>query len=154
MSRINEKELEQALRDKRKEAPRVRPGDLDANIKHAIYFNPTPTLTICVIECHNGYTVVGQSACASPENFDLEIGKTLAYEDARNHLWPLLGFHLKANLSVGLTPLKDLDKLVADEMKNAEIPGQLIEADRKTGQQSSSPLSAPKKWPEIGPGET
>jgi hypothetical protein len=61
---------------------------------------------------------------------------------------------------VGLTPLKDLDKLAADEMKNAEIPGQLIEADRKTGQQSSSPLSAPskstteKKWPEIGPGET
>ncbi len=51
-------------------------------------------LTFCVLVLRNGYSVTGQSACASPENFDAEIGRRLAYEDAFRKLWPLFGFML------------------------------------------------------------
>jgi hypothetical protein len=42
----------------------------------------------------NGYTVTGESACVDPANFDEEIGREVAFKDARNKLWPLLGFLL------------------------------------------------------------
>lgn len=52
-------------------------------------------LTFCVLVCKNGFTVVGESACASPENFDAEIGRKIARQKAVEKLWPLLGFRLR-----------------------------------------------------------
>ena len=56
-------------------------------------------LTFCVIVAKNGFTFVGQSACASPENFDPEIGKRIARENAVRKMWPLMGYALKQQLS-------------------------------------------------------
>ena len=56
------------------------------------------TLTFCVLALRNGFTVVGQSACASPENFDAELGRKIAYQRAEDQLWPLLGYALKDRL--------------------------------------------------------
>ncbi len=56
-------------------------------------------LTICVVELVNGWTIIGKSAPASPENFDAEKGRTLALDDARRQIWPLLGFALKEHLT-------------------------------------------------------
>ena len=56
-------------------------------------------LTICLIVMKNGFTIIGKSAPASPENFDAEYGKELAYEDAIKQLWPLMGFALKDRLA-------------------------------------------------------
>ena len=55
-------------------------------------------LTFCVIVLRNGFTVTGESACASPENFDAEIGRKIARENAVNKIWPLMGYALKQRL--------------------------------------------------------
>lgn len=56
-------------------------------------------LTFCVLVLRNGFTVTGESACASPENFDSEIGRKIARENAINKIWPLEGYLLKEKLS-------------------------------------------------------
>lgn len=56
-------------------------------------------LTFCVIVLRNGFTVVGKSSVASPENFRADIGKRIAYENAEREIWPLLGYALKEQLS-------------------------------------------------------
>jgi hypothetical protein len=55
-------------------------------------------LTICVLILRNGFTVVGESACASPENFDAELGRKIARQKAVDKMWPLLGYALKEGL--------------------------------------------------------
>ena len=56
-------------------------------------------LTICVLVMRNGFTVIGKSAPASPENYDAEKGRTFAREDAIRQLWPLMGFSLRDRLT-------------------------------------------------------
>ena len=57
------------------------------------------TLTFCVLVLHNGFTVTGESACASPENFNAEIGRTIARRKAMEKLKDLLGFRLRDQLA-------------------------------------------------------
>lgn len=56
-------------------------------------------LTICVLVLRNGYTVFGTSACASPENFNAELGRRIAREDAIRQVWPLMGYALREKLA-------------------------------------------------------
>lgn len=56
-------------------------------------------LTFCVLVLKNGFTVTGESACASPENFDAELGRKIARQNAVNKIWPLMGYALKQRLS-------------------------------------------------------
>ena len=62
---------------------------------------PLDLLTFCVLVLKNGFTVTGESACASPENFDAEIGRKIARQNAINKVWPLMGYELKQRLSEG-----------------------------------------------------
>lgn len=55
-------------------------------------------LTICILVLKNGFTVVGHSACAAPENFDAETGRGLARAHAVRQIWPLLGYALRDRL--------------------------------------------------------
>ena len=56
-------------------------------------------LTFCVLVLRNGFTVTGESACASPENFDAEVGRKIARANAVNKVWPLMGYELKSKLT-------------------------------------------------------
>lgn len=56
-------------------------------------------LTFCVIVLRNGFTVTGESACASPENFDPQIGRDIARKNAREKIWLLEGYLLKQRLA-------------------------------------------------------
>ena len=56
-------------------------------------------LTFCVLVLRNGFTVTGESACASPENFDAEIGRKIARQNAVQKIWPLMGYELRTNLA-------------------------------------------------------
>lgn len=56
-------------------------------------------LTFCVLVLKNGFTVTGESACASPENFDEEIGRKIVRQNAEQKVWPLMGYALKESLS-------------------------------------------------------
>jgi hypothetical protein len=102
-------------------APRVTPQDIGDEIASEHYFTAmdgvagragspaivagTPTrspldlLTFCVLVLKNGYTVTGESACVSPENFNAAIGREIARVDAVRKVWSLLGFRLKDRLS-------------------------------------------------------
>jgi hypothetical protein len=62
-------------------------------------------LSICILVMENGFTVIGMSAPASPENFNAELGKKFAYEDAIRQLWPLEGYMLRQRLYEGVGPL-------------------------------------------------
>lgn len=55
-------------------------------------------LTFCVLRLRNGFTVVGESACVSQENFDADIGRKVARANAVNKIWPLLGYTLRDSL--------------------------------------------------------
>lgn len=59
---------------------------------------PLKLLSICLLVMRNGFVVIGKSAPASPENFNADLGRNLAYEDAVRQLWPLMGFALRDQL--------------------------------------------------------
>lgn len=59
---------------------------------------PLMLLTFCVLVLKNGFTVTGESACASPENFDKELGRKIARNNAVNKIWALEGYLLKQAL--------------------------------------------------------
>lgn len=110
-------------------APRITPADIEANISSEHYFTAAhgvagegvvadwsrtsamtqeisekdfaalELLTFCVIVLKNGFTVTGESACASPENFNAEIGRRVARENAVAKVWPLMGYALKNKLA-------------------------------------------------------
>ena len=75
-------------------------ADVDTTKEHA----PLPPyqshrlLTFCVLALKNGFTVTGESACASPENFDADIGRKIARENAVEKIWLLEGYLLKQHL--------------------------------------------------------
>ena len=56
-------------------------------------------LTFCVLILRNGFTVTGESACASPENFDAELGRKIARQNAVQKVWPLMGYALRSELA-------------------------------------------------------
>ena len=115
---MNDQQIEQEIQAKGLTAPRVTPEDIEANIREEVYFtgfdgvmgNPNQDctlatadslglLTFCVLVLRNGFTVTGESACASPENFDAELGRKIARQNAVQKLWPLMGYHLKQTLA-------------------------------------------------------
>lgn len=113
--------LERDIQAKADKGPRVTPADIEAEIASVHFFvasdaiqhenavhehgeagwllGATQQLTFCVIQLRNGFTVTGESACASPENFNAEIGRRIARENAINKVWPLLGFRLRDELA-------------------------------------------------------
>lgn len=114
---MNDQAIEKEIQAKGLTAPRITPADIEANIKAEHYFTagdgycgasggevyPTALglLTFCVLELQNGFTVTGESACASPENFDAEIGRKIARQNAINKVWPLMGYELRSKLAAG-----------------------------------------------------
>lgn len=126
---MSDKAIEQEIQAKGLNAPRIRPADIEANIVSERFFTAadgvqgayrnggdvhpvgvTPSkdesvtlglLTFCVLVLRNGFTVTGESACASPENFDAEIGRRIARENAVAKVWPLMGYELRGKLAGG-----------------------------------------------------
>jgi|GEM_PF-787913 len=77
-------------------AVKVTPAMVDAEIADEDYHVPNgTTLTICTLTLANGYTVTGESACADPANFDIELGRDLAKGKAREKIFGLLAFRLR-----------------------------------------------------------
>jgi len=92
-------DIEQEIQIKGLTAPRVTPDDLNAEIVTEQYHVFTGScLTVCCLTLKNGFVVTGESACASPENFDAELGQKIARKNAWEKIWPLLGFRLRDTL--------------------------------------------------------
>ena len=99
---MNEVNIENEIQAKGLNAPRLTPDMIDATISGEDYhvFEGT-TLTVCCLTLQNGFTVTGESAAASPENFDVEIGRKIARQNARDKIWTLEGYLLKQKLHEG-----------------------------------------------------
>lgn len=96
---MNEQAVENEVREKGLTAPRVTPAIVDAAIVGAQYHVfPGTTLTVCCLHLANGFTVTGESACASPENFNAELGEKIAHANARDKIWALEGYALRNRL--------------------------------------------------------
>jgi hypothetical protein len=96
----DEKVVEAEIQSKGLTAPRLTPDDIDAQIVgEAFYVFPGTTLTICALTLRNGFHVVGESAAASPANFNAEIGRKVARASARNQIWKLEGYLLRSKLA-------------------------------------------------------
>lgn len=97
---MNDQEIEQEIQEKGLNAPRVTPQRIEEVITGEDYhvFNGT-TLTVCCLTLANGFTVTGESACASPENFDVELGKKIARDNAKQKIWALEGYALRERLA-------------------------------------------------------
>ncbi|MBC8642120.1 hypothetical protein IAG25_35535 [Caballeronia sp. EK] len=136
--KTSDEQIEDEIQRKSKTAPRITPADIEAAIERAYYFtaaegvfgaaiertmnaggviawgdeeaphSATKLLTFCVLVLRNGFTVTGESACASPENFDAEIGRKIARQNAVAKIWPLEGYLLKQHLHDGPTERSDL----------------------------------------------
>ena len=116
---MTEPTIEQEIQAKASSAPRVTPTDIEAEIVSEHYFtagegvagycyrnvaalhspHTLELLTFCVLVLKNGFTVTGESACASPENFNAEIGRRIARENAVSRIWPLMGYELRTKLA-------------------------------------------------------
>ena len=98
----NEAKIEADIQAKGLTAPRLTPEKIDACISSTDYhvFEGS-CLTVCCITLANGFTVTGESACASPENFNLEIGQAIAFENARAKIWAFEGYLLREKLHNG-----------------------------------------------------
>lgn len=118
---MNDEHIEAEIQAKGKTSPRVTPYDIEKNITQEHYFTAKEgalghayqqnkllpplaeglaLMTFCVLVLENGFTVTGESACASPENFDAEIGKKIARQNAIQKVWPLMGYELRSKLAV------------------------------------------------------
>lgn len=121
---MNDSQIEQEIQAKGLTAPRVTPEDIESAIASEYYFtaengingeissrhdsisycyeSSMALLTFCVLVLKNGFTVTGESACVSPENFDAELGRAIARQKAIDKMWPLLGYALREKLHKNL----------------------------------------------------
>lgn len=96
---MNEMEVEAEIQRKNLNAPRLNPSIIDSLIvKEYYHIFPGTVMTICALELRNGFMVVGESAPASPQNFDEELGRKIARDNARAKIWALEGYHLRYQL--------------------------------------------------------
>jgi len=96
----NETAIEAEIQSKGLTAKRITPDMLDAEITaEQFHVFAGSCLTVCCLTLKNGFTVTGESACASPENFNAEIGRKIARTNARDKIWPLLDFRLRDQLA-------------------------------------------------------
>lgn len=96
---MSEAAVEKEIQEKGLNAPRLTPDHIDNTITGVDYHVfPGTTVTVCLLTLRNGYTVIGESACASPENFDQELGRKIARDNARNRIWQLEGYLLRERL--------------------------------------------------------
>lgn len=101
---LNEKEVEAEIQAKGLNAARLTPDKIDAQIAgEAYHVFPGTTLTVCALTLRNGFQVTGESAAASPQNFDAELGRKIARDNARNKIWALEGYTLR-NALAGRAP--------------------------------------------------
>lgn len=92
-------------------APRVTEQDIDNVIAAEYWFTADKAMdgmpmmpgieqiTICILVLNNGMKIVGvNEGPVSPENFNAEIGRSMARQKARDQIWPLLGYQLRSDL--------------------------------------------------------
>ena len=96
----SEQDIEAEIQAKGRTAPRLTPDMIDAAIKGEDYHVfPNGRTTVCCLTLRNGFAVVGESSAVSVENFDAEIGRKVARDNARQKIWAFEGYLLRERIS-------------------------------------------------------
>lgn len=106
---MNDQAIEQEIQNKGLTAPRVTFDQIQAlmgQVTYHCHVVPGTTTTVCTAIDKDGFTLAnGMSACASPENFNAELGEKIAKQNAERQameeLWKLEGYALKKRLVEG-----------------------------------------------------
>lgn len=80
-------------------APRVTLEAIESKVAAEAYHVHEGILTICIIKMKNGFFVTGESAPASPANFNAELGRKFAREQAIRKVWGFEGYALREKLA-------------------------------------------------------
>lgn len=91
----NERDIEQELKDRGLNAPRLSPERIDSVIVSEEFWVFQGKHMVCCLTLLNGFTVTGESAVVSPENFREDIGKRLSREKARDKVWAMEAYLLQ-----------------------------------------------------------
>jgi hypothetical protein len=145
---MDDQQIEREIQAKGLTAPRVTTADIEANIASEHYFtayggakwgrvtrdepknsDALKLLTFCVLVLGNGFTVTGESACVSPENFDPELGRKIARQNAIDKLWPLMGYALRDRLAAAGTKTNAARDVLAERRRQIEAEGWSPEHD-------------------------
>lgn len=96
----SEQDIEKHIQDKKLDAPRLSPEDIDNAIQSVqCDVLPGTRTTVCTITLQNGFTTTGiNNGPVSAENFDTVLGRQLAIDKARDAIWPLEGYLLAQRL--------------------------------------------------------
>lgn len=95
----DEEKIEQELQDKGLNAPRLSPGDIDRVIVGETFTAlPSGKCMVCELTLANGFTVRGESACVSKENFNTAIGEDISRKNARDKIWGFEGYLLQQRI--------------------------------------------------------
>jgi hypothetical protein len=62
---------------------------------------PSGKVLVCELVLENGFSVRGEAAVVSKENFNEEIGRKISKENAINSIWQLEGYLLQEELYKG-----------------------------------------------------
>ena len=93
-------DYEDEIKEKGLTAPRVTPEHIEnISVAGSYYVFPGTTVTVCCLTLRNGFTVIGESACADASNFNEELCRKIAYDNAKNKIWQLEGYLLRQRLS-------------------------------------------------------
>jgi len=127
---INEQQIEQQIVDAGLTAPRVKPPAIDELIAAVQYYVfPGSSFTICALTLVNGFIVTGESACASPENYNKEIGEKIAFTNARAKVWQLEGYLLRQRLyeEQQTHKLTDQERYLAGDYDHDSVRSAILE---------------------------
>jgi hypothetical protein len=108
---MNDAAIEAEIQAKGLTAPRLTPDLIEATINGEYFFTAADgahgapllpgmdTFTICVLVLRNGFIVTGESAPASPQNYDPELGRKIARQKAKDKIWAFEGYALRNKLA-------------------------------------------------------
>jgi hypothetical protein len=82
---------------KNKPFPKITEATIKDKIAEARYLTDDTT-TICILVMMNGFKFVGTSTPASPQNYDADVGKRYAFENAFKQIWTHEGYRLRQEL--------------------------------------------------------
>lgn len=81
----------------------VTPLEVNKAISKIQYCKMGEKITICHLTLVDGHELIGYSGVVNPENFDMEIGSKIAFENAKNQVWSHMGSILQDRMINGET---------------------------------------------------
>jgi len=141
---MTDQTIEAEIQAKGLTAPRVTPEEIDALEERVLFtYAVIGTSTFCHAFLDGTFFLVsGHSACVSPENFDAELGRRIAFENVqkpmRDKLWELEGYALRSKLADTQTLDQAVTRFLAWQLPTDFGPDGFIGFDATKAKENNS----------------